>query len=109
MSKNSISRRRFLCQLAATVPVGAAVLGRQAGAQDLPKLSEDDPTAIALQYVHDVADVDPAKSPRFETGQDCSNCMHIQGEEGAEWRPCALFPGKLVASKGWCNVWVAKP
>ena len=108
MSKDSISRRRFLGQLAA-VPVGSAILSRRATAQDLPKITEDDPAAIALQYVHDVANVDPAKSPRFEAGQNCANCLQIQGEEGAEWRPCAIFPGKLVASEGWCSVWVAKP
>jgi len=109
MSRDNISRRRFIGQLAAAAPIGAAILSRQAAAQDLPKLTEDDPAAIALQYVHDAANVDPAKSPRYQAGQSCSNCLQVQGEEGAEFRPCAIFPGKLVASKGWCSVWVAKP
>ncbi len=109
MSNDHISRRRFLGQLAVAVPLTKGLVGEPASAADLPKLSEDEPAAIALQYVHDVAKVDPAKSPRFEAGQNCANCLQIQGEEGAEWRPCAIFPGKLVASAGWCSVWVAKP
>ncbi|WP_449357869.1 high-potential iron-sulfur protein [Alishewanella longhuensis] len=38
----------------------------------------------------------------------CANCNLIQGEDGQEWRPCAIFPGKLVASEGWCAAWVKK-
>ena len=108
MSKDKISRRGFLSQLAA-VPVGTAILSQRATAEDLPQISTDEPAAIALQYVHDAAEVDPANSPRFQAGQDCTNCLQIQGEDGAEWRPCAIFPGKLVAAKGWCSVWVPKP
>ena len=28
--------------------------------------------------------------------------------DGAEWRPCSLFPGKSVAADGWCSAWVKK-
>lgn len=108
MSTDRISRRRFLGQVAAAVPAAAVITSQRASGQDLVKVSEDEPAAIALQYVHDVANVDPAKSPRYEAGQNCANCLQIQGEDGAEWRPCAIFPGKLVASGGWCSVWVAK-
>ncbi|MCC5853104.1 MAG: high-potential iron-sulfur protein, partial [Alkalimonas sp.] len=38
-------------------------------------------------------------------GQYCHNCNLIQGED-ADWRPCAIFPGKLVANEGWCAAWV---
>jgi hypothetical protein len=34
--------------------------------------------------------------------------MQLQGKEGDEWRPCNLFPGKLVNAHGWCKVWQAK-
>jgi len=34
--------------------------------------------------------------------------MYIQGEDGAEWRPCAIFPGKVVAAKGYCSAWLKK-
>ena len=106
MSDRSISRRNFLSGMAA-VPA-ATVLVSRVGADELPRITEDDPVAVALKYVHDVADVDPA-TPRFDPSQNCANCAQIQGEEGAQWRPCAIFPGKSVAANGWCSVWVAKP
>jgi hypothetical protein len=112
MSEQAKSRRDFLKLAAvgaAALPAGAALLRAQdAVAQDLPKLAEDDPAAQALGYVHDASAVDAAKYPRYEQGQLCSNCMQIQGEEGAQWRPCAIFPGKLVNADGWCSVWVPK-
>ena len=110
MQDENVSRRKFLQSLAVVLPAGTVLLNSQARAEDLPKLEESDPVAKALVYVHDVANVDTANplAARFEAGQDCSNCAQIQGEEGAEWRPCGIFPGKLVANKGWCSVWVAK-
>ena len=112
MSDKNLSRRTFIQSIAVALPAGAAVLHDQARAEDLPKLDPEDPTAKALVYVHDAADVDTSNplAARFEPGQDCSNCAQIQGDdESAEWRPCGIFPGKLVASAGWCSVWVAKP
>ena len=110
MRDENVSRRKFLQSLAVVLPAGTVLLNSEARAEDLPKLEESDPVAKALVYVHDVANVDTANplAARFEAGQDCSNCAQIQGEEGAEWRPCGIFPGKLVANKGWCSVWVAK-
>ena len=29
--------------------------------------------------------------------------------DGDAWRPCQIFPGKLVNAKGWCSVWAPKP
>lgn len=108
MQDENVSRRKFLQSLAVALPAGAALLNHEVQADDLPKLEESDPVAKALVYVHDAADVDTSNplAARFEAGQDCSNCAQIQGEEGAEWRPCGIFPGKLVANKGWCSVWV---
>ena len=76
---------------------------------DLPKLDTADPTAVALLYVEDAANVDTSNplAARFEAGQDCANCAQIQSEEG-DWRPCGIFPGKAVAAAGWCSVWVGK-
>lgn len=110
MQDENVSRRKFLQSLAVVLPAGAVLLNRETHAQDLPKLELSDPTAKALVYVHDVADVDTSNplAARFEAGQDCSNCAQIQGEEGVEWRPCGIFPGKLVNNAGWCSVWVAK-
>lgn len=108
MTKGPISRRDFLGKIAVAVPASAAIASAAQG-EDLPRITEDDPAGMALKYVHDAGAVDKATNPRFEPGQDCSNCAQIQGEEGAEWRPCAIFPGKLVANKGWCSVWAPMP
>ncbi|MGI9342515.1 MAG: high-potential iron-sulfur protein [Gammaproteobacteria bacterium] len=111
MSDKNVSRRTFIQSLAVALPAGAVVLRNDAYAADLPRLDPNDPTAKALVYVHDAADVDTSNplAARFEAGQNCANCAQIQGEDGAEWRPCGIFPGKLVAAAGWCSVWVAMP
>jgi hypothetical protein len=111
MRDEQVTRRTFLQTLAVAVPVGATLLNGEARAQDVVKLDINDPTAKALVYVENAADVDTANplAARFEAGQDCSNCAQIQGDEGAEFRPCAIFPGKRVANKGWCSVWAPKP
>ena len=107
MSKNA--RRRFM-QLSAGAAAGLLVHpGSEAQAQDLPQLTEDDPVAGALKYTHDASTVDPASRSQPAEVQTCTNCAQLQGEEGDEWRPCAIFIGKLVNTKGWCSVWVPKP
>jgi len=111
MEEKTLSRRNFLGTLAVAVPGGAVILQRDAAAQDPVQLTEDDAQAKALAYVHDATTVDTSNpaAARYEPGQECANCLQIQGAEGAEWRPCAIFPGKVVAAAGWCSVWVAKP
>jgi hypothetical protein len=110
MEDKNLSRRRFLETVAVAVPVSTLLAGRHAAAQDLPKLTEDDPAAKALLYVHDAANVDTSQplAARFMPGQHCGNCAQIQGDEGPEWRPCAIFPGKLVSVNGWCSVWAMR-
>jgi hypothetical protein len=111
MHDDSISRRKFLKTLAVAVPAGSVLLQGEARAEDMPKLEESDPAAKALLYVSDAANVDKSNpmAARFEPGQNCANCAQIQGEPGAEWRPCGIFPGKLVSANGWCSVWAPKP
>jgi hypothetical protein len=94
---NNVNRRDFL-KLSGTTLIGLTLGGvaLRANAQEQVKL--DDPTALALKYVHD---------SKVE-GQNCANCQHIQGEAGKEWRPCAFFPGKVVNAKGWCAGWMKK-
>jgi len=112
--KNEVTRRRFL-QVAVAVPAGAAllnaaVLGTASAQAAMPKLALDDPSAKALLYTDNAAKVDK-KNPlaaRFAPGQHCGNCSQIQGKEGDAYRPCAIFPGKLVATNGWCSVWAKK-
>jgi len=107
--QSNYTRRKFLRDVAVSVPAGAVVLNGVAQADGAPKLATDDPTAMALGYTEDASTVDTAKYPMFKPGSDCANCMQIQGNEGDAFRPCGIFPGKVVASAGWCTVWVAKP
>jgi hypothetical protein len=106
MRDSHLSRRHFLRNLAIAGPASSLLMIDPAGAQDLPKVSTDDPQAVALQYVEDAA---TSVAPNYQAGQDCANCNFIQGADGEAYRPCLLFPGKSVASAGWCISWVAKP
>ena len=105
---STIARRKFL-QLSAVAAAGCiAGTGREALAEDLPKVSEDDPMAQAMKYTHDASTVDPSTRNNPAADQSCANCALIQGEDGAAWRPCQIFPGKAVAAAGWCSVWAPK-
>ena len=106
---SKIARRKFI-QLSAVAAAGViASPSRQAVAQDAPKVAEDDPMAQGLKYTHDASTVDPSTRPNPAADQTCDNCMLIQGNDGDEWRPCQLFPGKVVAAAGWCSAWAPKP
>lgn len=88
----------------AAVPLSSLLLNRQARAGDLPPLSEDDPAAKGLGYVHDVS---KAANPKHRPDQYCKNCNLIRSDSG-EWRACQIFPGKGVNENGWCSAWVLK-
>ena len=105
---SKIARRKFI-QLSAVAAAGCFVNpGREAVASDLPQLSEDDPMAKAMKYVHDATTVDPSTRNNPAPEQNCANCALIQGNEGDTWRPCQIFPGKAVNAAGWCSVWAPK-
>jgi hypothetical protein len=109
MMNRSVSRRALLETL--SLAVAAASLCRQParGAEALKgqpqKLDVKDPAAVALGYVESAAQVDVKKYPAFVKGSNCENCLQLQGKAGSDYRPCALFPGKLVAVSGWCSSW----
>lgn len=107
MSK--IARRQFI-QLSAVAATGYLLHpGSKVHAQeDMPKLSEDDPMAKSMKYTHDASTVDPESRANPAEDQTCANCALIQGDEGEQWRPCQIFPGKLVNNDGWCSVWAPK-
>ncbi len=106
MSK--IARRKFI-QLSAVAAAGCLTIpAREALAQDLPHLSEDDAMAGAMKYTHDASTVDRASRANPAADQDCANCALITGNDGDAWRPCQIFPGKVVSAKGWCSVWAPK-
>ena len=69
-------------------------------------LDESDPTAVALKYVADASNADPA----LRTGERfCNNCALYTGAADSAAAPCSIFPGKQVAGSGWCSVWAPKP
>jgi hypothetical protein len=110
MNENRCDRRSLLKGAIglAALPAASLLRATDARAADMVKLEESDPQAKALGYVHDASTVDKAKNPMFKEGSNCANCLQIAGEDGEEWRPCKIFPGKLVHADGWCKVWVAK-
>lgn len=106
MSK--IARRHFI-QLSAVAAAGCFVRpGADAQAQDMPQLSEDDAMAQSMKYTHDASSVDPATRANPAEEQTCANCALVQGADGDTWRPCQIFPGKVVNADGWCAVWAPK-
>lgn len=109
MSDKTITRREFVAAAAVAVPVAALLSSQQAAAQGAQKLDPKDPMAAALMYVEDAAKVDAKKSPSFKPGQSCASCMQVPAGSKGAYVPCNAFAGKLVASKGWCAAFVAKP
>jgi hypothetical protein len=99
------SRRQFIA-IAATFASSSVLVGEARA--DAPMLSETDPTAQALGYRANAAQVDKAKYPKFQTGQTCSSCQLFQGKPGAANGPCQIFGGKIVNSGGWCSAYVKK-
>lgn len=95
------SRRSFLCAMGAgaiALPLSTLIRDAALLAAELPKLSLDNPTAKALQYVHESPDA----------AKLCSGCQLYAGSADADWGPCAIFPGSVVAAGGWCVSWSAK-
>lgn len=105
----TISRRQALAALATAA--GGLACASQLRASDaaLPHVQPNDPTATALSYFEDNTKVDAKAFPTYKPGQMCSTCLQLQGKAGDPWRPCNLFPGKLVNANGWCKVYVKKP
>lgn len=100
------SRRRFLKLAVGTAAAAALVSGlpRVARADDLPHVSEADPTGKALGYVEDAT---ATKDPKHKPGDTCANCQFYTGA-ATGYGPCQLFPGKAVNAKGWCISHTAK-
>ncbi len=105
---STIPRRKFI-QLSAVAATAYLVQpGREARADDLPHLSADDPMAQAMKYTDDASSVDAAARTNPAADQSCANCALLQGNDGDAWRPCQIFPGKVVSANGWCSVWAPK-
>ena len=101
--------RRALLKIALTALPVVTIAHDAAAEQILPHMDENESLARAMGYVHDATKLDSNKVPQYKAGSTCANCMQLKGQEGEDWRPCALFTGKLVSSHGWCKVWQPKP
>lgn len=105
---DSMTRREALAALATAAGTLACAGAVRAADADKPHVDAADPTAQALSYFEDGSKVDPKKFPTYKPEQRCDNCLQLQGKAGDPWRPCNLFPGKLVNAKGWCKVYIKK-
>ncbi|HTD03550.1 high-potential iron-sulfur protein [Undibacterium sp.] len=97
----SMGRRTFVIRSVA----GAAALAACGLARaEEPQLQEGDPLAIEHGYRLDPATVDKKKYPKYEAGQICGTCQLFE-EKSKGLGGCALFPGKQVHVKAWCDAW----
>lgn len=109
--KDLWSRRTLVRHLAlaagaaAVLPTARSGAAAAAPAPAPAPLDLKDPAAVAMGYVSDTAQIDPNKDPTYVSGNSCSNCLQLQGKVGDAYRPCTLFPGKLVNVNGWCKGW----
>jgi hypothetical protein len=102
----SITRRMMVKNLGVAAGLSAALPWRPAlGAKAPARLDVKDPAAVAVGYVESAAQVDAKKYPNYVQGQNCENCLQLQGSAGNNYRPCSLFPDKLVSVSGWCKAW----
>jgi hypothetical protein len=106
MMKRLYSRRRLVKTLA--LGAAAALAAGQTPAAETKKLDVKDPAAVSLGYVENAAQVDVKKYPTYVKGSSCENCLQLQGSAGNNYRPCSIFPGKLVSVSGWCSGWAAE-
>ncbi len=103
------STRRSFIKIGAAIATLPAlfVLSPKGYAEEMAKLSEDDPMAKALGYKEDTTQVDAAAYPTHSNEQVCTGCALYQGDD-PEWGGCGAFPGKLVAGPGWCVAYAPK-
>ena len=97
------SRRQFIIYSA--TGLASLTMANQASAQAL--VGETEPQAVGLGYKAEATTVDKAKFPKYGDGQNCANCQ-LYVVKSAEAGACAIFAGKLVGAKAWCNAYVKK-
>jgi len=100
-----VTRRMVVQKLSWAAGVSAAFSWHASSSAESNRLDVQDPAAIALDYVENVSQVNVKKFPQFAQGSNCENCLLLQGSAGNNYRPCSLFPGKLVSISGWCKGW----
>jgi high potential iron-sulfur protein len=101
----TLTRREVVKNLGVAAGMSAALAWRRSPGAEPSRLDVKDPAAIALGYVENAGQVDAKKFPEYSQGSKCENCLQLQGTAGNNYRPCSLFPGKLVSVGGWCKAW----
>jgi hypothetical protein len=101
----NVTRRAVVKNLSLAAGLSAALPWRDSRGAEPNRLDVKDPAAAALGYVENAAQVDVKKYPGYVQGSNCENCLQLQGTAGNNYRPCSLFPGKLVSVSGWCKSW----
>lgn len=104
----AVTRRALLKNLSMAAAAGVLLAPRQSQAAEPPHLDVKDSAAMKLGYVENASQVDVKKYPAYVKGSNCENCLLLQGAAGAHYRPCNLFPDKLVSASGWCSGWSAE-
>lgn len=104
---HSQSRRLFVRNLGLTAGMLAVLPHSKSFAAGEPHVAPTDPMAVAMGYVEDAGKVDP-KTAGFAPNRNCANCLQLTGTPGDAFRPCKIFPGKVVNVKGWCKAWAAQ-
>ncbi len=100
-----VTRRLLVKNLSVAAVASAGLFSRRSRSDELKRLDVKDPAAVALGYVENASQVDLKKNPSYANGSNCENCLQLQGAAGNNYRPCSLFPGKLVSVSGWCKGW----
>jgi hypothetical protein len=108
LSSAAVTRRAVVKNLGMAAVASALLPARQSPAAEPPHLDVKDPAALKLGYVENARQVDVKKYPAYVKGSNCENCLLLQGTSGAHYRPCDLFPAKLVSASGWCSGWSAE-
>jgi High potential iron-sulfur protein len=103
-----LTRRMAVKSIGLAAGISIALPWKRVHGAEPARLDEKDPAAVALDYVSNAAGIDGTKHPGFVPGSTCENCLQLQGSAGNNYRPCSLFPGKLVSVSGWCKGWTAE-
>jgi hypothetical protein len=103
-----VTRRTLVGSLTLAAGAALGLPARSARGAELPRLDVKDPAAVAQGYTENASQVDIKKYPKYAKGSTCENCLLLEGSEGGRYRPCSLFPGKVVAVSGWCTGWSAE-
>lgn len=106
--RNLLTRRAMVKSLGVAAGISAALPWLGAQGAEAARLDVNDPAAVAQGYVLNASQVDTKKYPQYTHGSSCENCLLLQGTAGNTYRPCSLFPGKLVSVSGWCKGWTAE-